>query len=367
MFKENSKKKLLALDGGGIRGILTLQILRKIEQILREARQNSELVLSDYFDYIGGTSTGGIIAAALAIGLSVDEIEKYYFDQASAMFSPTANIFKRLLVEKYDAEALRQQLQHIFGVDTTLGSKKLKTLLLLIMMNASTSSPWPVSSNPNAKYNDLSLGDDCNLNIPLWQLVRASAAAPYFFEPENVKVGSQNFLFYDGALTSLNNPAFKLFQMATLPEYRLGWPVGSDNMLLVSVGTGLLSKEMKSLKFKEAQVVNTMLTAMQSLMFTGTVEQDFLCRGLGKCIVGDPIDGEVGDMINRASSFTEPLFSYIRYNADLSLNGLKSIGCEKLAGNHFHIDDISAMNTYKIIGEAVACSKVKSEHFTSNL
>lgn len=233
MFKENSKKKLLALDGGGIRGILTLQILRKIEQILREARQNSELVLSDYFDYIGGTSTGGIIAAALAIGLSVDEIEKYYFDQASAMFSPTANIFKRLLVEKYDAEALRQQLQHIFGVDTTLGSKKLKTLLLLIMMNASTSSPWPVSSNPNAKYNDLSLGDDCNLNIPLWQLVRASAAAPYFFEPENVKVGSQNFLFYDGALTSLNNPAFKLFQMATLPEYRLGWPVGSDNMLLV--------------------------------------------------------------------------------------------------------------------------------------
>ena len=80
-------------------------------------------------------------------------------------------------------------------------------------------------------------------------------------------------------------------------------------MLIVSVGTGLLSKEIKSLSFIDNQVVNTVLTAMQSLMFTGTVEQDLLCRGLGKCLVGDPIDGEVGDMIDSPSPLSEPLFS----------------------------------------------------------
>ena len=68
---KHRQRKLLAIDGGGLRGLLALRILAKIENILREQSGNPKLVLSDYFDYIGGTSTGGILAAALAIGMSV--------------------------------------------------------------------------------------------------------------------------------------------------------------------------------------------------------------------------------------------------------------------------------------------------------
>ena len=64
-------KRILALDGGGIRGVLTLGFLERIEQILRDRHNNPNLRLSDYFDLIGGTSTGSIIASALAIGMEV--------------------------------------------------------------------------------------------------------------------------------------------------------------------------------------------------------------------------------------------------------------------------------------------------------
>jgi patatin-like phospholipase/acyl hydrolase len=64
-------KRILSLDGGGIRGVLTLQFLDRIEAMLRNRTGIPDLVLCDYFDLIGGTSTGSIIAAALACGFSV--------------------------------------------------------------------------------------------------------------------------------------------------------------------------------------------------------------------------------------------------------------------------------------------------------
>ena len=77
---------------------------------------------------------------------------------------------------------------------------------------------------------------DNNLAIPLWQLVRASTAAPTYFPPEVVTLGERDFVFVDGALTTYNNPAFQLFLMATLDAYRLCWPATESDLLLVSVG-----------------------------------------------------------------------------------------------------------------------------------
>ena len=68
------------------------------------------------------------------------------------------------------------------------------------MRNATTDSPWPISNNPYAKYNERSRLD-CNLALPLWQLVRASTAAPTYFPPEVVVVGNREFIFVDGGVT----------------------------------------------------------------------------------------------------------------------------------------------------------------------
>ena len=77
---KSGPRKLLALDGGGIRGLITIEILAKIESILRERSRNPSLVLADYFDYIAGTSTGAVIGTLLALGKSIDEIRRIYLD-----------------------------------------------------------------------------------------------------------------------------------------------------------------------------------------------------------------------------------------------------------------------------------------------
>ncbi len=94
---------------------------------------------------------------------------------------------------------------------------------------------------PRAKYN-VAAPADCNLDLPLWQLVRASTAAPTYFPPEDRhphRRGQPRFVFVDGGVTMYNNPAFQLFLMATVEPYKLGWPTGEDKMLLVSIGTGV--------------------------------------------------------------------------------------------------------------------------------
>ena len=65
-------KRILALDGGGVRGMLTLQFLQALETLVT-ARFGERTRLCDYFDLIGGTSTGSIIAAGLACGMTVGE------------------------------------------------------------------------------------------------------------------------------------------------------------------------------------------------------------------------------------------------------------------------------------------------------
>ena len=364
--KNDAQKRLLAIDGGGVRGIMAIKVLARIERILREHSGNPNLVLADYFDYIGGTSTGGIVAAALAIGLSTAEIEQFYRFHAPQLFSVNRNPIKKLLYARYDAAPLEKILKEVFGVETTLGSPRLKTLLLLVMLNAGTTSPWPISSNPSAKYNDPMLGGESNLNLPLWQLVRASTAAPYFFEPEQINVGQNKFLFYDGALTSLNNPAFKLFQMATLPGYRLQWPTGADQLLLVSVGTGLIPKEIPHLGLFDKQLGTTMINAMQSLMCAGMVEADLQCRTVGRVIAGQSIDGEVGDLVGERPAGGNPLFTYLRYNATLTTQGLASFGCAGLmAKTTFRLDDLAAIEPCATVGDAIAEQCVKAEHFLS--
>ena len=217
--KYPGQRCLLALDGGGIRGLISLGILEKIKSKLAEAtNRGSDFRLSDYFDFIGGTSTGAIIAAGLSSGLTVKEIIDFYRDAGSLMFK------KEILLDrawnKYRSDPLRLKLQEVLGASTTLGSANLRTLLLIVTRNLTTNLSWPVTNNPFAKYNARSR-PDCNLDLPLWQLVRASTAAPVYFPPEVVTLGPNSFVFVDGGVTPYNIPAFLMFRMATTATYKL--------------------------------------------------------------------------------------------------------------------------------------------------
>jgi hypothetical protein len=343
---------------------LTLQILKRMEALARERSGDPDLRLCDCFDFIAGTSTGGMIAASLSIGLSVAEIERFYLTNAEAIFTRNSNLLKRLTTSRYESAALQSALQDVFGADTTLGSPRLRTLLMLVMLNASTSSPWPLTNNPKARFNDLqTCGEASNLHLPLWKLVRASAAAPFYFEPEAMDIEGRQFLFFDGGLTPFNNPAFKLFQMATLPQYQLEWPTGDDRLLLVSVGTGLLPKDLVHDTVETVNFIKALPAAAHALMYTSAVEQDLMCRSFGRVIAGDVIDSEVGALSGNSAIGGKALFTYARYNADLSARGLERLGFAYDEKVTFSLDCLDSIDACIEVGSQVAKNCVSPSHF----
>jgi len=358
-------KKLLALDGGGIRGVITLEVLLRLESMLAEQLgAGDDFVLGDYFDYIGGTSTGAVIAAGLAKGLRVGELLGLYVTRCEEMFDHAS--LRRRYQYRYGSEGLKELLQDKLGKDTTLGSEDLKTLLLIVVRNATTDSPWPLSNNPKALFNDPSREDN-NLAIPLWQLVRASTAAPTYFPPELVTLGAHDFVFIDGAVTMYNNPAFQLFLMATLDAYRLCWPATESDLLLVSVGTGISPKADDHLRPGAMNLLFNANSVPAALMYAALNQQDLLCRVFGRCRHGAPIDREVGDLMHGQGLLEKRLFSYVRYNADLSRRGLDDLGLNDVLPEEVQrLDSIQHIGDLRRVGQAAA-RDVAPEHLAGFL
>jgi patatin-like phospholipase/acyl hydrolase len=366
-------RKLLALDGGGIRGVMTLEVLAKIESDLQnKLGRDNDFVLADYFDYIAGTSTGAIIATCLSLGMRIDDIRTFYIESGPAMFDKT-NLITRYYRNKFHDEKLAAKLQDVIAQksgepNATLGSPALRTYLMLVLRNATTDSPWPVSNNPEAKYNDLAR-PDCNLHLPLWQLVRASTAAPTYFPPEVVVFPNYEFIFVDGGVTMYNNPAFQLFLMATVKPYKLEWPTGEDKMLLVSVGTGTAADANKNLTPEQMNIIYNASSLPSAFMFAASNEQDFLCRVFGKCLNGGLLDREVWDMKgdNGQGPASPKLFTYMRYNADLSREGLDALGLPHIQpSNVQQMDSVTYIPELQEVGREVA-KEVNIDHFAGFL
>jgi len=357
------RARLLSFDGGGIRGLFALQYAKRIEKLLREKSGNPNMVLADHFHYIGGTSTGAIIAAFIAWGLPVDRIEELYKENARAMFQKSA-WRHRFTSHRFVAEGLSAFLKNFFveddGSPATLGSAKLRSLLLVVTRNASTGSPWPISNNPHAKYNHPDSPGN-NLQIPLWQLVRASTAAPTFFPPEVLTVKGDHgepltFAFEDGGVTPFNNPAHLLQLMATLPEYRLGWATGTNYLSLVSIGTGgtRLGRGDKLFVDILAQAKNL----PSSLIGSFQLYQDLLCRSYGHCKSGPPIDSEIGDLIRPNN---DARYLYARY--DKTFNDADLLEAEKVTSRGFTLDNLELMDFLIQQGTLHAEQTVSLSHF----
>ncbi len=384
-YEGDRPHRMLALDGGGIRGLITLGILSQIEELIY---QRTGQKLCEYFDYIAGTSTGAIIAAGLSLGKTTAELVDFYRSSGEEMFSPSS--LMRRLKCLYTADPLRAKLKDVFGENTTLaaplsaGHQGLKCLLLVVTKNVTTDSPWPISSNPDAKYNDPAK-DNNNLKIPLWQLVRASTAAPVYFPPEilqwNPNDTSETFVFADGGVTPYNNPAFLLYRMATEPAYRLNWKTGEKNLLLISVGTGAAESKGATAAAPNKYIVSTVADLPGELMYGMLIDQDINCRTVGRCTYGAPLDSEILDLVTRqihegmttAEQYQAPMiplstdlgrrFLYARYNADLSETGLRNLGFPNVEPSNIQkMDAVENIPTLFKIGKA-AGGAVQAAHF----
>jgi patatin-like phospholipase/acyl hydrolase len=374
-------KKILACDGGGILGLMSVEILAKIEADLRAKLRNPNLVLADYFDFVCGTSTGAVIATCISMGMTMDNLRGFYVGSGEQMFDKAA-FFNRLHYS-YNDEPLAAKLRTEFNLalgyaadasPATLGDPNLRTLLMMVMRNHTTDSPWPLSNNPLAKYNQRHR-NDCNLDLPLWQLVRASTAAPTFFPPEVVTFApgtpdEYQFIFVDGGVTTYNNPAFLAFQMATAASYKVNWATGVDKLLIVSVGTGGAARARPDLKARDLWLVDHAKSIPSALMNAAAAGWDMACRMAGECRFGGRIDLEIGDMVlapGAPSNWTGPKqFAYVRYDPDVTQEGLDALGLNDVKAENVQVmDSVKYIPDIQRVGQAYAAAHVGLRHLTN--
>ena len=186
-------KRVLALDGGGVKGIVSIAFLEKMETLLRErSGRGNDFRLCDYFDLVGGTSTGSLLATLIALGYPVADIKKMYLEWAPAIFRAPWFGFS-LLGPRFSSRGLKKRARAVLK-DRTLETADLKTGFAIIAKRVDTGSPWVLSNNPRSAYwND---PDDRhflgNRNYRLADLVCASAAAPSYFAPKRLRMVHQD-------------------------------------------------------------------------------------------------------------------------------------------------------------------------------
>jgi uncharacterized protein len=306
-------KRILALDGGGVRGVISLAYLERLEAILRE-RYGPDTVLADYFDLIGGASTGAIIATGLALGLPVERLIAIYLGLAEKGFRRSSRF--AFLAPKFQAAPLKEQIRAHVG-DATLGSAHVKTGLAIIAKRIDTGSMWVFHNNPRGRWFDVAGSDPDavpNKDLKLTQLLRASTAAPSYFAPESIEIArGVSGTFIDGGVSPHGNPGLLLFLLATLGGYGFRWPTGAGQLLLASVGTGHQPMTPSRMPSKHAPPLLLAAFALKSVMDDCNWLTQTMLQYLGQSPAPWHIDGEIGDLSDDQLGLA-PAFHYLRYD-----------------------------------------------------
>ncbi|MDY0402429.1 CBASS cGAMP-activated phospholipase [Sulfurovum sp.] len=218
--------RILSLDGGGIRGVYTAHILKRIQE-------DTGIRLSDYFDLITGTSTGAILAAALAMDKDINEVIELYKQEGHNIFSskfcpikkylgisipfiPCLN--KGIFTRKYSQKILKEQLENIFG-DATMSDTNAN--LMLFATDIANATPHVFKSPYDPEFTR-------DRGVKLCDAVLASTSAPVYFNPYLL---DGKYLLADGGLWC-NNPS-----ICAVAEAKNRFKKNHDEVELLSIGT----------------------------------------------------------------------------------------------------------------------------------
>ncbi len=443
-------KRILSFDGGGVRGAISVAFLERIETIFAEHQRKvladyiaekeragvadenlaaarkkhaAPFQLADWFDLVGGTSTGSLIAGAIALGFNTTDIKKFYIERAPYVFQRP---FWRIpgLQAKFDARALRQEIDAIVA-QRTLDSEDLITGLSVVSKRIDTGSPWILTNNPRSPYWETKppTKDDPgylgNRHYKLATLVRSSTAAPHFFDPEIVQIladeeenkqaesagpedrdwldkmndnlgrfprltmlltklralrvaGAKgpnpktHGLFVDGGVTPFNNPSFALLMQAIVKPYGMCWPLGSDKITFVSIGTGTYRAKLSFTQLGFAGPLKLALHSLLSMMGDTQTLALAQMQWLGDCPDPWPINSEIGSLAGELPPESR-WFRFMRYDVQLEkpwIEGkLGKLVSEERVAAYRNMDDPSIiMPIYELACDA-AEKQVKVEHF----
>jgi len=360
-------KRILSLDGGGVRGLLSLAFLEEIERILASRTSSPEdFRLCDHFDLVGGTSTGSLIATSIALGYRVSELVESYITLSHKAFRGS-RWHGGVFAPKFRSADLLAQIRGQVG-NETLGSEKLRTGLAVVSKRIDTGSPWIFHNNRSGRYFNAPADDAGafpNRDIPLEAILRASTAAPTYYEPESIRIHEDlEGLFIDGGVSPFNNPALLMFQMATTQAYGYGWPTGVDRLQLVSIGAGITSG-LPTTQPSRMLSGALGLYALRSIMTDCSWQAQGLLQWFGHCPQPWVIDSEMGTLADESLA-SHPLLTYLRYDVELTPEWLeRELGMnlsQKEVRTLTNIDRPELCDTYLQIGRRAAGIQVNASH-----
>jgi uncharacterized protein len=247
-------KRVLAIDGGGMKGAFPASFLASIEEAIGAP-------VADYFDLIVGTSTGGIIAIGLGLGLSARQILDFYTEHGPRIFAGNRRTrsLRRVTRAKYDAEPLRAALSDVFG-DRQLGDSRTRLVIPSFDLETGVIHVYKTAHHPRFVT---------DYKIPAVEVAMATASAPTYFPTYRSAAGVP---LVDGGIWA-NNPA------GTAAVEALGvleWPRGSVELLSIGCTTAPLNAKADQAKWLGfsywAQRLVPVFIAAQSSASIGTAQ-----------------------------------------------------------------------------------------------
>jgi hypothetical protein len=301
--------------------------------------------------------------------MSVADLKKLYTDLGKGVFvSPPVEIWRTggVWAPKFPSKPLQEALDAKLGADKTLGDDRLCTGLMIMTKRLDTGSPWPLNNHPDTPFKQ-------DLLLRLTQVVRASTAAPTYFEPQQMDISSRDGRvvkgsFVDGGVSPFNDPALQLLMLAALDGHGFRWETGRDKLLIISVGTGAYKKTFTSDGLAKMPAAGQGLRALQSLMDDCARMNRCTLQWLTDCLTPWTIDRAVKAMEHDSRSGPQ-LATYARYDVVFEPDWMKKIGIDFTADQLAKIaemDNPVNMEPLATIGQKAATTKTaqpEPDHF----
>lgn len=326
-------KRILSIDGGGIRGIIPGMILVALEEKIQNATHNPKAYLADYFDFFAGTSTGGIL---LSILLCPDDenphLQKYtakqaldiYLEHGVEIFSakPWRRFLSKfgLISELYDATILEKILKGYFG------NKKLSELLRPCIITA-----YDIELRKNHLFRQqkaISHGNSRDFYIK--DVCRATSAAPTFFSVAEIfSLAKTRYPLVDGGVFAHNPSLSALLEvMKTYKTNKI------DDIWILSLGTGLSKISYQYEDFKKKMAIS-IGPALVDIMSSSSAEStNYFLNQLFRSV------NEVNNYIRIDPSNLSSINSSMDAATDSNIQKIVSLGDKLVSENEDLLDKI---------------------------
>jgi patatin-like phospholipase/acyl hydrolase len=232
----SNKFCILSIDGGGIRGLIPAKVLAELESELQKVSPGKKLY--EHFDLICGTSTGAILAIAIALGIPASELVEFYKEHARIIFPKwylkvLPRSARAVVTSIYSNKKLRKKLEEVYSAangGTAPLLHDLKTSVCIPVFNGNDGQINVLKTRHHEDYNR-------DYKLPAHEVALSSASAPIYFPPHTFRFSNEhgngvNVNMIDGGVFA-NNPALiGVLEATEKLEQNFG------DIRLLSLGTG---------------------------------------------------------------------------------------------------------------------------------